>query len=99
MRHVVTAREVDAEIHRARSALLTFVARCPQRRIEEVLEAVEAFMASARHRADHRGDPDVMRRFYMDRLAARQAVAKLRLGDRRAGRRALDRYVAAEERR
>ena len=40
-----------------------------------------------------------MRRFYMDRLAARQAVGKLRLGDRRAGRRALDRYVAAEERR
>jgi len=40
-----------------------------------------------------------MRRFYMDRLAARQAVAKLRLGDRRAGRRALDHYVAAEERR
>ena len=99
MTHVVTAREVDAEIHRARSALLTLVARCPQRRIEEVLEAVEAFMASARHRADHRGDPDVMRRFYMDRLAARQAVAKLRLGDRRAGRRGLDHYVAAEERR
>jgi hypothetical protein len=99
MRHVVTAREADAEIHDARSALLTLVARCPQRRIVEVLEAVEAFMASARHRADHRGDAEVMRRFYMDRLAARQAVAKLRLGDRRAGRRALDRYVAAEERR
>ena len=99
MRQVVTAREVDAEIHQARSALLTLVARCPQRRIVEVLEAVEAFMASARRRADHRDDPDVMRRFYMDRLAARQAVAKLRLGDRRAGRRALDRYIAAEERR
>jgi hypothetical protein len=99
MRHVVTAREVDAEIHRARSALLSVVARCPQRRIADVLEILETFMASARDRADHRGDADVMRRFYMDRLAARQAVGSLRLRDRRAGRRALDRYVAAEERR
>jgi hypothetical protein len=98
MRHVVTVPEVDEEIHRARSALLSIVAGCPQRRIVEVLEALEAFMASARSRARHRGDPDVMRRFYMDRLAARQAVGGLRLRDRRAGRRALDRYVAAEER-
>ena len=85
MRHAVTAREVDAEIDRARAALLSLVARCPQRRIVEVLEAVEAFMASARHRADHRGDPDVMRRFYMDRLAARQAVGEAPAG-RPAGR-------------
>ncbi len=99
MRHAVTAREVDAEIERARAALLSLVARCPQRRIVGVLEAIEAFMASARLRAERRGDPDAMRRFYMDRLAARQAVGRLRLGDRRAGRRALDRYVAAEERR
>jgi hypothetical protein len=99
MRHVVTAREVDAEIHEARATMLSLVARSPQRRIVEVLEALEAFMSSARLRADHRDDPDVMRRFYMDRLAARQAVGRLRLRDRRAGRRALDRYVAAEERR
>jgi len=35
----------------------------------------------------------------MDSLTARQAVGRLRLGDRRTGHRALDRYVAAEERR
>jgi hypothetical protein len=93
-------RALDAaltDVHDARAALLSLVARCPEGRIAAVLTAIEAAMDSARRRAGMRNDPDVMRRFYVHRLAARQAVARLRLGDRRAGRRALDRYIAAEE--
>ena len=86
-----------ADVRDARVALLSLVARCPEQRIAAVLAAIEAAMTSARLRAGQRSNPDVMRRFYLHRLAARQAVARLRLGDRRAGRRALDRYIAAEE--